>query len=140
MSWRQNGQCTSAFCGSVFHLFLQKGHSTRTFSPTANCLRLKTKITLPKTMAVMPKMSRKIGLKDIPTIVSISSVQRRFQKKENSLVEVVFGQTFQNATVIAEIPSRKRIMLRAYPNLLFLSTFFILVPNPGWKLAHILGL
>jgi len=82
-------------------------------------------------MAIMPKMSRKISLKDIPAIVLISSVQRRFQKaEENSLVEVVFGQTFQNATVIAEIPSRKRIMLRAYPNLLFLSTFFILVPNP----------
>ena len=80
-------------------------------------------------MAMMPKMSRKIGLKDIPAIVLISSIQRRFQKKENSLVEVVFGQTFQNATVIAEIPSRKRIMLRAYPNLLFLSTFFILVLN-----------
>ena len=128
INWRQNGQCTNAFCGSVFHLLLQKGHSTRTLSPTRNHLRLKAQTTPPKTMATMPKTNREISLKDTPRMKSNFSVQRRFQKADMKLsAEQIRSQILQNAMIIAEIPRKKRIRLRAYPNLLFRSTFFILI-------------
>ena len=108
--------------------FCRRGHSTRTLSPTRNHLRLKAQTTPPKTMATMPKTNRKISLKDTPRMKSNFSVQRRFQKAEMKLsAEQVRSQILQNAMIIAEIPRRKRIRLRAYPNLLFLSTFFILI-------------